>query len=92
MDIMSGTIFLLESFSIILCLHIIFKEKNWFHIITLLLIIVYMVLFGLINIYNLNKAYSLIIYMCFIVYCRIKFKLSFFKAVAGTVLCVSIIL
>lgn len=33
----------------------------------------------------------MIIYICFIAYCRIKFKISFFKAVVGTVLCISII-
>ena len=80
--------FLLEAFSIILCLHIIFRERKCLHTGTLILVVFYLILFEVINTYKLNKMYGFIIYVCLVIYCRARFRVSFSKAIAGTVLCI----
>lgn len=81
---------LLEALSIIVCLHCIFDEKVKFNISMMAMLLCHVIFLLEVSMEQLNRLYSMTIYVIYILYCIIRFKVSFIKATVSMVFCITV--
>lgn len=82
---------LLESVSLIVCLHCLYGEKFKLDIETTSYLAIHMIIMTIINYYDLPKVLTMIIYPIMAVYCGIKFRFRLKEIIANVLLCIIII-
>jgi len=78
----------LEAMTMIVVLHSVSRQKMKFDIKTLVIMLTNIIYLEIINTYDLDKSFTYITFIPYIIYCMWKFKVSIFKALKYMILCV----